>query len=115
MHTLDPIESARPLVDAALAEDIGRGDVTSAATVPADARAEAVITAKAEGVLAGLPVARMVFERIDPQVLFEADAADGDRVTPGTRVARIRGLTRGLGGVGRGRRRGRRGGRPCRR
>ncbi len=86
----------RPLIDAALAEDVGSGDVTSTATVAGSTRGAAEIAAKAEGVLAGLFVAREVFARVEPALVFEADAADGDRVGPGQVVARITGPARGI-------------------
>ena len=90
------MDLALPLIDAALAEDVGSGDATTQATVPADARAEAVILAKEEGVLCGLGVARAVFERVEPAAVFEADASDGDAVSPGQVVARVTGPARGL-------------------
>ena len=90
------LDLVRPLIDAALAEDVGSGDVTTLATVPESARAEAEIVAKEEGILCGLGVARAVFERVDPAIGFEADAADGDAVVPGRVVARARGAARGL-------------------
>jgi nicotinate-nucleotide pyrophosphorylase (carboxylating) len=83
-------------VDAALAEDVGPGDVTSLATVPEGLRAEAEITVKQEGIVCGLPVARLVFERVDPAIAFEADARDGDAVRPGVVVARLSGPARSL-------------------
>jgi nicotinate-nucleotide pyrophosphorylase (carboxylating) len=85
-----------PLVDAALAEDVGPGDVTTESTVPEDARAVGEITAKEDGVVCGLPVARAVFERLDPGVLFEADARDGDRVAAGAVIARVEGPARAI-------------------
>lgn len=92
----DRFDLVRPLIDAALAEDVGSGDATTLATVPASARGEAEIRAKDEGVICGLAVARAVFERVDPSAQFEADAADGDAVVPGQVVARITGSARGL-------------------
>jgi nicotinate-nucleotide pyrophosphorylase (carboxylating) len=85
-----------PLVEAALAEDVGRGDATTEATVPETAQGVAAIRAKETGVVCGLAVARAVFERVDGRVIFEADAADGDRVEAGTVVARLRGPARAL-------------------
>ncbi len=85
-----------PLVEAALAEDVGRGDATTEATVPEGAPALAEIRAKEAGVVCGLGVARAVFGRLDDRVVFEADAADGDRVVPGMVVARLRGPARAL-------------------
>jgi nicotinate-nucleotide pyrophosphorylase (carboxylating) len=54
------------LIDRALAEDVGDGDATSAATVDADARARATITQKAPGVISGLEIAAGVFRHLDP-------------------------------------------------
>lgn len=65
------------LVARALAEDVGDGDVTTRATVPADARARAVIRQKAPGVIYGLDAARETFRALDPEAAFEAIAAEG--------------------------------------
>jgi nicotinate-nucleotide pyrophosphorylase (carboxylating) len=64
-----PSEPLSQLVRTALAEDIGDGDITAAATVPAEARARGVITQKAPGVIFGLEVAEAVFAALDPGVL----------------------------------------------
>lgn len=93
---LNYLDTVDPLIDAALAEDVGSGDATTLATVPAAARAEAVITAKESGVLCGLDVARRVFLRVDPGLSVERDATDGDTVQPGTVVMRIHGRARGI-------------------
>jgi nicotinate-nucleotide pyrophosphorylase (carboxylating) len=61
----------------ALAEDVGTGDVTTAATVPPDARATALITQKAPGVIFGLTPAQVVFESLDPSIAFEALVDEG--------------------------------------
>jgi nicotinate-nucleotide pyrophosphorylase (carboxylating) len=65
------------IVRLALAEDIGRGDITTEATIPADAMAKAVIVQKQPGVLCGLPVAKLVFAALDPRVQIEALVDDG--------------------------------------
>jgi nicotinate-nucleotide pyrophosphorylase (carboxylating) len=85
-------------VRAALAEDFGRaGDITSQATIPATARATAVIAArKKAGVLAGLDLARKAFGLVDPSVRFEALAQDGDAFGPDARLVRIEGPARSL-------------------
>ncbi|MBX6377374.1 MAG: carboxylating nicotinate-nucleotide diphosphorylase [Clostridia bacterium] len=80
----------------ALAEDVGRGDLTTLATVPAELEGEATIYAKAEGILAGLPFAEGVFGQVDPRLRFTALLRDGARVTPGTAVARVTGPVRGI-------------------
>jgi nicotinate-nucleotide pyrophosphorylase (carboxylating) len=85
-------------VRAALAEDFGRaGDITSQATIPASARAQAVIAArKKPGVLAGLALARQTFERVDPALRFESLLEDGDAFAAGAALARIEGPARAL-------------------
>jgi nicotinate-nucleotide pyrophosphorylase (carboxylating) len=64
-------------VTRALAEDVGDGDVTTASTVPSEARGRALITQKAPGVIFGLAVAEEVFRRLDPRVLLTPEVADG--------------------------------------
>jgi nicotinate-nucleotide pyrophosphorylase (carboxylating) len=66
------------LIDQALAEDLGAGDLTSAAVVPAGARARARIEQKAPGVPAGLRVAEKVFERVDPELRWRSHAEEGE-------------------------------------
>jgi nicotinate-nucleotide pyrophosphorylase (carboxylating) len=84
------------LIRRALAEDIGRGDVTTAATIPAGMRATARSVTRAAGVVAGLPLAQRVFAMLDPALTFEAAVADGDTVEAGATLARITGEARGL-------------------
>ena len=66
------------IVRRALDEDVGAGDVTTRATVPAGARARARITQKQPGVLYGVAVAEAVFRRLDPGVRIERLAAEGE-------------------------------------
>jgi nicotinate-nucleotide pyrophosphorylase (carboxylating) len=89
-------EVFRGLVAAALAEDIGRGDVTSALTVDAEQRARAVLLAKSALVLAGVDVVAETFHQCDPDVSFLTRRRDGDRCAPGTVVADIHGRARAL-------------------
>jgi nicotinate-nucleotide pyrophosphorylase (carboxylating) len=65
------------LIERALAEDLGEGDLTTRAVVPEEARARAWIRQKEPGVVAGLGVARAVFERVDPALVFEAHCPEG--------------------------------------
>ena len=86
-----------PLVRAALAEDIGAGDVTTLLCIPADATAIATLTAKSPGTIAGLDLARLAFELLDPQCQWEAFVQDGDAVGTGRiPLARISGSARSL-------------------
>jgi nicotinate-nucleotide pyrophosphorylase (carboxylating) len=91
-----PVEAYRDLVRQALAEDIGRGDITTAATVDADQRAAAVLVAKSPCVLAGLDVFCEAFRQCDPDVEIRRVKCDGDRCAPGTVVADLRGRGAGL-------------------
>jgi nicotinate-nucleotide pyrophosphorylase (carboxylating) len=84
-------------VRAALAEDLGSaGDITSAATIPADAQATAEFAARKPGTLAGLPVAEAAFRAVDPTVRFEYVMHDGDRVAAGATAARVTGNARAI-------------------
>jgi len=80
-------------IDAALREDMPEGDVTSESIIPANARSEAYFLAKEDGVLAGLPVAARVFERIDPSVIFIERFRDGSTFTRSDKLARVKGPT----------------------
>ncbi len=71
------IAGSSDVVARALAEDLGDGDVTTAATVPAGARARAVIRQKAPGVIYGLEVAEQVFRSLDPEVTFARAVDEG--------------------------------------
>jgi len=84
------------LIALALAEDLGAGDVTTEATVPAATTASARLVAREAGVIAGLPLAAEVFRRVDERLVFAAGVADGDSVAPGAVVAEISGPARGI-------------------
>jgi len=79
------------LLDLALEEDIGPGDVTTRALIPPDLQGEAHIRSKQTLVLAGLPVAARVFQRLDPAIAFDAQVEEGAQVPPGTVLARLTG------------------------
>ncbi len=84
------------IIDLALAEDVGTGDVTTMATVPVGARSSARLVAKADGVLSGVDVARAVFRRVDPDIAWETCAPDGSHVPDGTVIAGIAGPSHGM-------------------
>lgn len=83
-------------VRAALREDIGAGDITSAATIPAAAHATATFGARKPGVLAGLPLAEAAFREVDPTIRCEAILHDGDRIPAGALVASVSGNARAV-------------------
>ncbi len=72
------LESVSQAVERALAEDVGAGDVTTAVTVPEAARARALITQKAPGVVYGLELAEATFRALDPEVEVRRLAAEGE-------------------------------------
>ena len=79
------------LIDLAIAEDIGSGDITTDSLVPADLEGRAVILAKEPLVLAGLETARQVFLRFDEQIVFNTNGEDGDRIESGETFVNLEG------------------------
>ncbi len=79
------------LVRAFLAEDVGSGDVTTRATVPAGTQGRGLIAAKQDGVVSGIEPAVATFLAVDPALDIARLAADGDRVSPGAPVLDVRG------------------------
>ncbi len=94
----DPVwlRTAQPLIELALAEDLGTGDVTASSTIPATAVSHGIFLAKGPGVLAGLPIAAQVMHTVDPRITLRVLVEDGQPVTPGTRLALVSGPTRSL-------------------
>lgn len=84
------------LIQEAIAEDIGTGDVTTWATVPETAQAVGRFEVKADGVICGLDVARQAMTAVDAALQWEAVHVDGDVVEAGTPVALVRGRARGI-------------------
>ena len=89
-------DDVQPLIDVALAEDVGPGDITSDWTVPDGKTASARFVAKAIGVVAGLSVAEWVFDSVDSNTRYNAELADGDLVRPGDLIATVSGQARTL-------------------
>ncbi len=86
-----------PLVRGALLEDLGRaGDLTTDLIVPVEVSARAALVARESGVVAGLDLAKLAFELIDPEIAVEIAANDGSVVAPGAVIARINGPARGI-------------------
>ncbi|CCQ73403.1 carboxylating nicotinate-nucleotide diphosphorylase [Magnetospira sp. QH-2] len=88
--SLDP-EIVAQVIDFALGEDVGGGDVTSAAVIPKGARFAGTMTARHDMVIAGLGVAKAVVHRLSPDAHFETEVQDGDRVAAGQVLARMAG------------------------
>lgn len=86
----------KKLIEFALAEDLGPGDITSAATIRPESASIAVMLAKQDLVLAGIDVAAGVFQHLDPGIRFTPFAQDGNRVNAGAEIAKLSGNTRAL-------------------
>ena len=77
------------LIDMALAEDIGPGDITTEAVVSSDRKARGIFVAHQEGVISGLITIEPLFRKIDPTAKVELLAKDGDRVKPDQPLAQV--------------------------
>jgi nicotinate-nucleotide pyrophosphorylase (carboxylating) len=85
-----------PLIETALAEDIGTGDITTICTVPEDRRVHGRYLAKEPGVICGLAVVARVFSRLDGAIQFTAHVQDGDTVQKGDIIAEVSGNARNV-------------------
>ncbi len=84
------------LIELAVREDIGDGDHTSLACIPAEERGRMRLLCKEEGILAGVEVARRVVHRLDPEALFEEHLSDGARIRPGDIAFHVSGRIQSL-------------------
>jgi nicotinate-nucleotide pyrophosphorylase (carboxylating) len=84
-------EQIQAIVERALAEDVGSGDVTSQWILPPEMRVHGHLLAKAQGVLAGLEVGRQVFQQVDGRIAFRACMKDGHALSKGDIVATVEG------------------------
>ena len=90
------IPFVKELIEPCIKEDIGDGDHTSLCCIPADAHGRMRLLCKQEGVIAGIEVAQMVFDRLDPEMRFEQKLNDGDHVQPGDVAFYVSGRVRSL-------------------
>ncbi len=91
-----PQELVDRLIDLAFAEDVGDGDATTLSTIPAESIGRQHLLIKQEGILAGVEVARRVFERFDPKLKMTVFIEDGAHVKPGDIAFVVEGPTRSL-------------------
>ncbi len=89
-------EELRDLVFHALAEDLGQGDLTTRVTLPGEAQGRGTFNSKQRLVVAGLPIARKVFEILDSSLEWQDGVDDGAEVAPGTALASISGTAGSL-------------------
>ncbi len=84
------------IITLAIEEDVEKGDVTTNSLVPESTLAVAEMTAKADGVISGIYIARMVFERFDKNIRWLPSTTEGGRVNKGDSIVRIEGSYRAL-------------------
>jgi nicotinate-nucleotide pyrophosphorylase (carboxylating) len=95
--SVDEHAACERLARMALDEDLGQpGDLTSAALIAPGLAGQAVFVARTSGVVAGLPAAQLVCQLVDPRLEWVGPIADGTAVTPGTRLAVVRGPMRAI-------------------
>lgn len=90
------IEAAEKLINLAMEEDVATGDITTDNLIPAEARKKAYMIAKASGVIAGLPVAEMVFRKLDPSLFWKPEVQEGNHVNAGDVIVRFEASYRAL-------------------
>ena len=96
MHTELDLEKIKDIVQLAIKEDIGDGDITSKIFIPDGSKTEGMLIAKEAGVVAGLPVAGYVLLQIDENLILTSNIEDGSRVKKGTIIGSVKGLTLSL-------------------
>lgn len=84
------------IIEYALREDLGDGDITTNPLATEKEDSKAVIRAKARGVIAGLPIVKRVFQKLDPTVVCVDNISDGENIKPGDIISEINGGTRAL-------------------
>jgi len=85
------LDEINQILENALREDIGSGDITTNMLFQYDAECKAIILAKEEGLVAGLPIAEMVFRKLDKDIVWSEEKKDGDKVEPNQVLAEITG------------------------
>jgi len=82
------------IIEQALLEDIGTGDITTESIIPSNLKAKGIIKTSDEGVIAGLDIARLVFQKLDSDNTFQEKIKDGTKITQGKLLAEITGSAR---------------------
>ena len=85
-----------PFLETTLKEDLGDGDHSSLACIPAEATGKAQLLIKDEGIIAGLEIASLIFERIDPELSIEFFLQDGNRIKPGDTGFMVSGIVQSI-------------------
>ena len=90
------VKAAHALIDLALQDDVGPGDITTDNIIPSGTRRKAKMVAKADGVVAGLPIAEMVFRKLDADLVWNPQVDEGDRIRKGDVLVEFEGSYRAL-------------------
>ncbi|MGE5394930.1 MAG: carboxylating nicotinate-nucleotide diphosphorylase [Candidatus Saccharibacteria bacterium] len=90
------IKAAQALIDLALHDDVGTGDITTDNIIPAETKRKAKMVAKAEGVVAGLPIAEMVFRKLDADLVWNPKVEEGGKIKKGDVLVEFEGSYRAL-------------------
>jgi nicotinate-nucleotide pyrophosphorylase (carboxylating) len=90
------LEAAEPLIDLAIAEDIGTGDMTSESVLDPATVLSGRFVARQRGIVAGIPLIRLLLEKVDADIRFEASVEDGSPVEAGELIATATGSGRSL-------------------
>jgi nicotinate-nucleotide pyrophosphorylase (carboxylating) len=85
------VKQTKHLIEQALAEDLGYGDITTEALISDDQTGKASIIAKAKGIIAGTEIAKQVFLKVDPKLKVDIRIQDGATIKPGDMIAIIEG------------------------
>lgn len=93
---VDYLSQIDKIIDSALEEDLGPGDITTSAIIDSSLKGKARLLAKEEIILAGIEVFSRVFSRLDPEIVVECTYHDGDVVPNGYDIGIIRGSMRGM-------------------
>ncbi len=89
-------KTVQKIITDALKEDIQSGDITTNLIIPRGQKAKAYFLAKENGIIAGLPVAKEVFKKLDKNILWKSFIKEGERVKAGTKIAEVKGDLRVL-------------------
>jgi len=90
------IKSIEKLIDLSIKEDIAQGDITTNNIIPENSTAIAQIVSKTYGVIAGMPLAEIIFKKLDKNISFKQLFADGENVEPKNVLAEISGSYRAI-------------------
>ena len=90
------LENIKPIIELALKEDVGKGDITSKYTIPKDKNTEAEIIAKEDGIICGLDIVRLVYNMIDSSLSFKKKVKEGEKIRVGQKVLSVKGNARSI-------------------